>query len=54
MIDQMRHAQIMEKINLQIKRENERASARQKRFEQIQQRLKESQQQLKEHANNAG
>ena len=54
MIDQIKHAQVMEKINLQIKRENERAAVRQKRFEQIQQRLKESQQQSREQANNAG
>jgi hypothetical protein len=39
--DEVKHAEVMKRIEIQVKRENERASARQKRFEQIQQRLKE-------------
>jgi len=39
--DPFKHEQVLRRIEVQIKRENERALVRAKRFEQIQQRLKE-------------
>jgi hypothetical protein len=49
--DEIKHQQIMRRIEVQIKKETALAETRRQRFMEIQKRLKDE---MREHANNVG